>query len=77
MQVLPRAKLQASAEPRVGAKLTAQTAGGPLDVVVTAVDADTVTVDGNHPLAGRTVDALVEVVDVRLATPEEQQFGLG
>ena len=77
VQVLPRAKLQASAEPRVGAKLTAQTAGGPLDVVVTAVDADTVTVDGNHPLAGRTVDALVEVVDVRLATPEEQQFGLG
>ena len=42
-----------------------------------AVDGDTVTVDGNHPLAGRTVEALVEVVDVRLATPEEQQFGLG
>lgn len=77
VQTLPLAKLQASAPPRVGAKLTAQTAKGPLDVVVTAVDADTLTVDGNHPLAGRTVEALVEVVDVRLATPEEQQFGLG
>ncbi|HRO28666.1 MAG TPA: FKBP-type peptidyl-prolyl cis-trans isomerase [Luteimonas sp.] len=77
VQVLPRSRLQASAEPVVGARLAAQTAKGPLDVVVVAVDADTVTVDGNHPLAGRTVEAQVEVVDVRLATPHEQQFGLG
>lgn len=76
VQTLPRDRLQASVEPAVGAKLTAQTARGPLDVVVTAVDGDAITVDGNHPLAGRTVEALVEVVDVRLATPEEQQFGL-
>jgi FKBP-type peptidyl-prolyl cis-trans isomerase SlyD len=76
VQTIPRARLQASAPPTVGAKLSAQTARGPLDVVVTAVDEGHVTVDGNHPLAGRTVDALVEVVDVRLATPEEQQFGL-
>jgi len=61
----------------VGAKLTAQTARGPLEVVVVAVDGDSLTVDGNHPLAGRTVEARVEVVDVRLATPHEQQFGLG
>ena len=45
-------------------------------MVVTAVDADTVTVDGNHPLAGRPFRAQVEVVDVRLATPEELQFGI-
>ena len=76
VQTLPRATLQAGAMPQVGARLTAQTAKGPLDVVVTAVDGDTITVDGNHPLAGRTVEASVEVVDVRLATPEEQQFGL-
>ncbi|MCA0395352.1 MAG: peptidylprolyl isomerase [Proteobacteria bacterium] len=76
VQTLPRATLQAGAMPQVGARLTAQTAKGPLDVVVTAVDGDTITVDGNHPLAGRTVEASVKVVDVRLATPEEQQFGL-
>lgn len=77
VQTLSRSKLQASAAPVVGAKLSAQTAKGALDVVVTAVDGDTVTVDGNHPLAGRTVEAEVEVVEVRLATPHEQQFGLG
>src|SRR3546814_13964861 len=53
VQSLPRSMLDAGAEPQVGARLKAQTERGPLDVVVTAVDADTVTVDGNHPLAGR------------------------
>ena len=77
VQTLPRARLQAGGEVRVGAKLSAQTAKGPLEVTVVAIDGDSVTVDGNHPLAGRTVEARVEVVDVRLATPHEQQFGLG
>lgn len=75
VQTLPRGML--GGEPRVGARLKAETARGPLDVVVTAVDADTLTVDGNHPLAGRPFRARVEVVDVRLATPEELQFGVG
>ena len=69
VQTLPRGLLGNGGEPQVGARLKAQTAKGPLDVVVTAVDADTVTVDGNHPLAGRPFRAQVEVVDVRLATP--------
>lgn len=76
VQELPRAMLDGG-EPRVGARLKAQTERGPLDVVVTSVDADTITVDGNHPLAGRPFRAQVEVVDVRLATPQELQFGLG
>jgi FKBP-type peptidyl-prolyl cis-trans isomerase SlyD len=77
VQTLPHSRLQATGAVAVGAKLTAQTAKGPLDVVVVAVDGDAITVDGNHPLAGRTVEARVEVVEVRLATPHEQQFGLG
>jgi FKBP-type peptidyl-prolyl cis-trans isomerase SlyD len=77
VQTLPRSRLQAAGEVAVGTKLAAQTAKGPLDVVVVAVDGDTVTVDGNHPLAGRSVEARVEVVDVRLATPHELQFGIG
>lgn len=63
--------------PAVGGKLAGETAKGPIDAVVTAVDADTVTVDGNHPLAGRTFVADIEVLDVRLATPQELQFGVG
>jgi FKBP-type peptidyl-prolyl cis-trans isomerase SlyD len=77
VQTLPRSMLGADDVPQVGARLKAQTARGPLDVVVTAVDDDTITVDGNHPLAGRPFRAEVEVVDVRLATPEELQFGVG
>jgi FKBP-type peptidyl-prolyl cis-trans isomerase SlyD len=43
---------------------------------VTSVDEDSIGVDGNHPLAGKTFRLDVEVVDVRLATPEEIQFGV-
>jgi FKBP-type peptidyl-prolyl cis-trans isomerase SlyD len=46
-------------------------------VVVTAVTADTIRVDGNHPLAGRPFRAEVEVLSVRVPTPDELQFGLG
>jgi FKBP-type peptidyl-prolyl cis-trans isomerase SlyD len=60
----------------VGSRLQARTARGPLDVVVTSVDEDSIGVDGNHPLAGKTFKLDVEVVDVRLATPEEIQFGV-
>lgn len=76
VQTLPRSMLGAGDAPRVGARLKAQTARGPLDVVVTAVDEETITVDGNHPLAGSPFRARVEVIDVRLATPDEIQFGI-
>lgn len=76
VQTLPRSTFNGSGAPEVGGKLQAQTARGPLDVVVTAVDGDSISVDGNHPLAGRTFKLDVEVVDVRLATPEEIQFGV-
>lgn len=77
VQTHPRSVLKGDVVPAVGATLDAQTAKGPLEVVVTAVDGDSITVDGNHPLAGRTFRAEVEVLDVRLATPDEIQFGLG
>jgi len=77
VQTHPRSIIRDGAEPRVGARLDAQTGRGPLEVVVTAVDGDSLTVDGNHPLAGRSFKAELEVIDVRVATPDEIQFGLG
>jgi len=78
VQELPLGMLGDGASlPAVGSRLKAQTARGPLDVVVTAVDGSSITVDGNHPLAGRPFRARVEVVDVRPATPEEIESGLG
>ncbi|WP_242111250.1 FKBP-type peptidyl-prolyl cis-trans isomerase [Luteimonas aquatica] len=77
VQTLPLSMLgENAAVPKIGAKLRAQTGRGPLDVVVTAVAGDQITVDGNNPLAGRTFQADVEVLDVRLATPQEIQTGL-
>ncbi|MEN1942932.1 peptidylprolyl isomerase [Luteimonas sp. MJ293] len=77
VQSHPLSIISDGATPEVGDRLNAQTANGPLEVKVIAVDGDTVTVDGNHPLAGRTFQAGLEVVDVRVATPGEIQFGLG
>ncbi len=77
VQTLPKTLLGDDASlPDVGARLKAQTERGPIDVIVTDVQGDTLTVDGNHPLAGRPFHAEVEVLDVRLATPQEVQFGL-
>ncbi len=54
-------------------------AGGPNGsqvVTVTSVEADKVTVDANHPLAGETLHFDVKVISVRAATEDEKQNGL-
>ena len=77
VQQVPLSSFKGNRAPEVGARLQAQThSGKPLDVVVTGVEGETIHVDGNHPLAGKTFRIEVEVVDVRLATPDEIQFGL-
>ena len=45
-------------------------------VTVTKIDGDTITVDGNHPLAGKTLRFDVKVLNVREATEEEKARGL-
>ena len=44
-------------------------------VTVVAIEGDSVTVDGNHPLAGETLHFDVSVVSVRDATEEELEHG--
>lgn len=50
--------------------------GDSLKMIVTHVDAGTITLDGNHPLAGKTITFHVRVVDVRDATADEKQNGV-
>lgn len=76
VQTLPRSMWRAEKQPEIGDRLETQTARGPLDVRVVAVEVDSVTVDGNHPLAGRVFTAEVEVMAVRVPTPDELQFGV-
>jgi FKBP-type peptidyl-prolyl cis-trans isomerase SlyD len=54
----------------------ANEAGGSLQMTVTHIDAGTVTLDGNHPLAGKNIVFHVRVVDVREATPDELRNGV-
>ena len=44
-------------------------------VTVTEINNDMVTVDGNHPLAGKELNFDVEVLEVREATAEELAHG--
>jgi FKBP-type peptidyl-prolyl cis-trans isomerase SlyD len=75
VQTVPREAFQGVADIEVGMAFQAQTPQGPLSVVVSKVDADQVTVDGNHPLAGQTLHFAIEVTDVRDASLEELAHG--
>ena len=60
---------------QVGMQLRAGTEEGEQTVIVVGIDEETVTVDGNHPLAGLDLEFDVEIVDVRKATEEEIASG--
>ncbi len=59
----------------VGMRFQAETEQGPVPVVVTAMDESTVTVDGNHPLAGQELHFDVSITEIRDATAEEIEHG--
>lgn len=59
----------------VGNVFEADSSNGPMAVVIKEITDDKVVVDGNHPLAGMTLNFLVVVDDVREATEEELKHG--
>ncbi|MBB3191524.1 FKBP-type peptidyl-prolyl cis-trans isomerase [Halomonas cerina] len=75
VQEVPRDAFQGVESVEPGMQFQAQTQGGPLMVTVTKVEGDTVTVDGNHPLAGQQLNFDVEVAEVREASQEEVEHG--
>lgn len=75
VQVVSRQAFQGVDDLEVGMQFQAQTAQGTIPVVVTVIEGEEVTVDGNHPLAGETLHFAVEVVEVRAATDEEVRHG--
>jgi FKBP-type peptidyl-prolyl cis-trans isomerase SlyD len=58
-----------------GMSFRAESNAGPMTVVVKKVGDDTVTVDGNHMLAGQVLNFKVAIKDVREATDEEISQG--
>lgn len=75
VQEVPRSSFQGVENVEPGMQFQAQTEGGPLLVTVTKVEGDTVTVDGNHPLAGQPLNFDVAIDSVREASEEELEHG--
>lgn len=75
VQIMPRSKFGEVSELQAGMQVRASGPQGARLVTVTKVERDFVTVDGNHPLAGRTLYFSVEVTEVRKATHEEVSHG--
>jgi FKBP-type peptidyl-prolyl cis-trans isomerase SlyD len=73
LEVIPRAHLPNAGPLAIGATVTRRDifSGAQVPYVVTAVDAETVTVDANHPLAGMTLRFEGLVIDVREARAQE------
>ncbi|NKF21071.1 FKBP-type peptidyl-prolyl cis-trans isomerase [Solimonas marina] len=75
IQQVPRRAFQGVDDIKPGMRFNAQGPQGPVQVTVTRVAGDMVTIDGNHPLAGEALNFDVEVTEVRAASAEEMQHG--
>ena len=75
LQRVPKRTLQGAGEIKKGMQFQARTEDGMRVFTVTGVMGDMVTMDGNHPLADKTLHFDVQVVGVRDATSEELEHG--
>lgn len=75
IQQVPMEAFQGMEKVEPGMAVTAQTDQGQINLVITEVNGDMVTVDANHPLAGKSLKFEVSVEEVRDASEEEMQHG--
>lgn len=65
VQDVPKSALPDDIEPAVGMQLQSQTPDGqPMNLVVTDVSEEAITVDGNHPLAGKNLNFDIKLVEI-------------
>ena len=74
-KTVPRSQFPANTEIAVGMRFNAQTPNGQTTLIVTETSDSTVTVDGNHPLAGTVLNFDGTIEDVRAASAEELDHG--
>jgi FKBP-type peptidyl-prolyl cis-trans isomerase SlyD len=73
---VPRKDIPKDIPIKTGIELQVSNEDGELmDAVITAISKNTVTLDFNHPLAGKNLTFEVTVVDLRAAEPEELEHG--
>ena len=76
VQIVARNQFDDSVEIEVGMQFEAQDDDeGHQIVTVVAVDGENITLDTNHPLAGKSLRFEVEILDVRDASAEELSHG--
>jgi FKBP-type peptidyl-prolyl cis-trans isomerase SlyD len=75
IQNVPRRSFKGVGNVQVGMQFQVQSPQGARMVTVTRVAGDMVTVDGNHPLAGKNLNFDVEITEVRTASEEELAHG--
>ena len=76
VQIVARNQFDDSVEIEVGMQFEAQDDDeGHQIVTVAAVDGENITLDTNHPLAGKNLRFEVEILDVRDASAEELSHG--
>ncbi len=75
VQRVPRRALKGVPNLKAGMRLQTQGVNGARAVTVTQVVGDMVTLDGNHPLAGKNLNFEVQIAAVREATAEELTHG--
>jgi FKBP-type peptidyl-prolyl cis-trans isomerase SlyD len=75
IQNVPKSAFEGVAEILPGMQFRAESSEGMQLVTVIDVEDDMVMLDGNHPMAGMTLNFDVEVTDVRDATEEELDHG--
>ncbi len=75
IQRIPKRSLQGAGQIKKGMQFQARTDEGVRQFTVTAIAGDMVTLDGNHPLADKTLHFDIDVVEVRDATSEELEHG--
>lgn len=65
VQEVPRTALPEDMNPEIGMQLQSQSPDGQImNLLVTAVEVESITVDGNHPLAGQALTFAIELVEI-------------
>jgi len=71
VRVIPREQFPADLGLKIGERYQVNGQGGPMVVLVADMTAKTVTIDFNHPLAGKDLTFEVTIVKIRDATKDE------
>jgi FKBP-type peptidyl-prolyl cis-trans isomerase 2 len=71
LQEVARSQFPKDLDLKVGQAYRVQSPQGPITVTVTSITPATVTIDFNHPLAGKDLTFAIEIVKIRDATKAE------